>query len=162
MRSGRVLSFVAAALFANVVGGCAGVKQKPTRTRTAAAAAAARARRRHRRAARHRRHRSVNHDDVRQRDRWTTSEQCDDGNKTAGDGCSAICQIPAGWSCTRLAQRLHDGGVCGDGILGASEACDDGNTAAGDGCSADCKTRRDRLRVPRARAQAAFPPAATA
>src|SRR5215471_1312037 len=26
-------------------------------------------------------------------------EQCDDGNKNAGDGCSAICQIPAGWSC---------------------------------------------------------------
>jgi cysteine-rich repeat protein len=26
-------------------------------------------------------------------------EQCDDGNKNAGDGCSAICQIPAGWTC---------------------------------------------------------------
>jgi cysteine-rich repeat protein len=27
------------------------------------------------------------------------SEQCDDGNRTAGDGCSAICQIPSGWIC---------------------------------------------------------------
>ena len=36
-------------------------------------------------------------------------EQCDDGNKTAGDGCSAICQIPAGWTLHRLAERLHDG-----------------------------------------------------
>src|SRR4029077_213239 len=28
------------------------------------------------------------------------NEQCDDGNKTPGDGCSAICQVPSGWSCT--------------------------------------------------------------
>ena len=26
-------------------------------------------------------------------------EACDDGNKTPGDGCSAICQIPDGWTC---------------------------------------------------------------
>jgi cysteine-rich repeat protein len=26
-------------------------------------------------------------------------ELCDDGNKTPGDGCSVICQIPTGWIC---------------------------------------------------------------
>ena len=66
-------------------------------------------------------------------------EQCDDGNKTPGDGCSAICQIPAGWTCTGSPSVCNMAGVCGDGILGATEACDDKNTAAGDGCSADCK-----------------------
>jgi fibro-slime domain-containing protein len=68
------------------------------------------------------------------------NEQCDDGNKMAGDGCSAICQIPAGWSCSGWPSTCNMAGVCGDGILGASEACDDANMAAGDGCSADCKT----------------------
>ena len=67
------------------------------------------------------------------------NEQCDDGNKTAGDGCSAICQIPAGWSCSGWPSVCTMAGVCGDTILGASEACDDGNTAGNDGCSADCK-----------------------
>jgi fibro-slime domain-containing protein len=67
-------------------------------------------------------------------------EQCDDGNKTPGDGCSAICQIPAGWTCTGTPSVCSMAGVCGDGILGATEACDDGNTVSGDGCSSDCKT----------------------
>ena len=67
-------------------------------------------------------------------------EQCDDGNKTPGDGCSAICQIPAGWTCTGSPSVCTMAGVCGDGILGASEACDDKNMTGGDGCSADCKT----------------------
>src|SRR3954470_5530159 len=50
-------------------------------------------------------------------------EQCDDGNKNAGDGCSAICQIPAGWSCSSTFPSVCTmAGVCGDGILGASEA----------------------------------------
>ena len=65
-------------------------------------------------------------------------EQCDDGNKTPGDGCSVICQIPAGWSCTGSPSVCTMAGVCGDGILGATEACDDGNRTAGDGCGANC------------------------
>ena len=55
-------------------------------------------------------------------------ESCDDGNKTPGDGCSAICQMPAGWTCTGSPSVCNMAGVCGDGILGASEACDDMNT----------------------------------
>jgi len=67
-------------------------------------------------------------------------EQCDDHNKMPGDGCSAICQIPSGWTCTGSPSVCSMAGVCGDGILGATEACDDGNMANGDGCSSDCKT----------------------
>ncbi len=64
-------------------------------------------------------------------------EQCDDGNKTPGDGCSVICQIPAGWSCSGSPSVCTMAGVCGEGILGATEKCDDGNTTAGDGCAAN-------------------------
>ncbi len=53
------------------------------------------------------------------------NEQCDDGNTTSGDGCSASCQNE----------------LCGDGVINnVSENCDDGNTTAGDGCSASCQT----------------------
>jgi cysteine-rich repeat protein len=51
-------------------------------------------------------------------------EQCDDGNTTDGDGCSATCEVE---------------GPCGDGFVGAGEQCDDGNTTPGDGCDASCQ-----------------------
>jgi cysteine-rich repeat protein len=66
-------------------------------------------------------------------------EQCDDGNKAAGDGCSSICQIPRGWTCTHPGTPCTIAEVCGDAVLAASEACDDGNVYGGDGCSADCR-----------------------
>ena len=52
------------------------------------------------------------------------TEQCDDGNSVAGDGCSATCRFE----------------FCGDGVVQAArgESCDDGNTTSGDGCSATC------------------------
>lgn len=55
-------------------------------------------------------------------------EQCDDGNSTDDDGCSASCQVEVG-------------GDCGDDVLdpGNSEECDDGNVSDGDGCSANCQ-----------------------
>ncbi|MBI5486339.1 MAG: DUF4215 domain-containing protein [Deltaproteobacteria bacterium] len=49
-------------------------------------------------------------------------EECDDGDTTGGDGCSAVCRRE----------------ICGNGVLDVAEACDDGNTAALDGCSATC------------------------
>ncbi|HEY5933264.1 MAG TPA: DUF4215 domain-containing protein [Kofleriaceae bacterium] len=57
-------------------------------------------------------------------------EQCDDGNTTSGDGCSATCttEPPPPCSC------------CGDGVVEGEETCDDGNTTSGDGCSATCTT----------------------
>jgi cysteine-rich repeat protein len=48
-------------------------------------------------------------------------EQCDDGNTTDCDGCSARC--------TRE--------VVGNGVLDCDEECDDGNTTDCDGCNAD-------------------------
>ncbi|MCP3105452.1 lamin tail domain-containing protein [Myxococcus sp. K15C18031901] len=53
-------------------------------------------------------------------------EQCDDGNKTNGDGCEA--------DCTLTPQKA----VCGNGRLEGTEECDDGNTVDGDGCQANC------------------------
>ena len=50
------------------------------------------------------------------------TEQCDDGNRTDGDGCESDCTLP----------------VCGNGIKDGSEQCDDGNQTSGDGCENDC------------------------
>jgi cysteine-rich repeat protein len=53
-------------------------------------------------------------------------EECDDGNKKSGDGCSAACK------------KESTQAVCGNGKLETGEQCDDGNKTAGDGCEADC------------------------
>lgn len=64
-------------------------------------------------------------------------EQCDDWNTDDHDGCSASCQVEAGWDCTgEPSQCVSD---CGDGILVGTEECDDGNSTDGDGCSASCE-----------------------
>jgi cysteine-rich repeat protein len=55
-----------------------------------------------------------------------SGEECDDGNTTAGDGCSASCQD-------------EGSGTCGDGTVDAGEECDDGNTVDGDDCSSTCE-----------------------
>ena len=52
----------------------------------------------------------------------SSTETCDDGNTTGGDGCSALCTIEE----------------CGNAILDVGEECDDGNTTALDGCNATC------------------------
>jgi cysteine-rich repeat protein len=56
-------------------------------------------------------------------------EECDDGNRTNGDGCSYLCWV--------------ENPTCGDGVRVRAEACDDGNTASGDGCQADCRLLED-------------------
>ncbi|MFQ5658271.1 MAG: IPTL-CTERM sorting domain-containing protein [Candidatus Methylomirabilales bacterium] len=53
-------------------------------------------------------------------------EECDDGNITPGDGCSATCTIES------------PPPVCGNNILEIGEECDDGNVTPGDGCSPTC------------------------
>lgn len=57
-----------------------------------------------------------------------SGEQCDDGNTTSGDGCSATCQDE----------------FCGDGIDndGTNEECDDANSDPTDGCTATCELAR--------------------
>lgn len=49
-------------------------------------------------------------------------EQCDDGNRTDGDGCDGNCSLS----------------TCGNGVRTAPEQCDDGNLADGDGCDGNC------------------------
>ena len=56
-----------------------------------------------------------------------SGEQCDDGNGTDGDGCTANCT-----------PETPPPPVCGNGVVEGSEQCDDGNTADGDGCTANC------------------------
>lgn len=53
-------------------------------------------------------------------------EVCDDGNRTAGDGCSADCKSKE---------------VCGNGIVDnvKGEQCDDGNQVDTDACTNTCK-----------------------
>jgi cysteine-rich repeat protein len=58
-------------------------------------------------------------------------EECDDGNITSGDGCSAQCK------------KEGAGPVCGNGVTEPPEECDDGNITSGDGCSAQCKIEED-------------------
>lgn len=52
-------------------------------------------------------------------------EDCDDGNITEGDGCSAFCRNES----------------CGNNVADPGELCDDGNATGGDGCSADCRSK---------------------
>jgi len=61
-----------------------------------------------------------------------TGEECDDGNRRSGDGCSAICKIEQ----QAPEQQLFK---CGDLVIDAGEECDDGNRRSGDGCSDLCK-----------------------
>jgi cysteine-rich repeat protein len=54
-------------------------------------------------------------------------EECDDGNRIDGDGCSSDCQSVE---------------ICGNAIVdrNVGEVCDDGNTGDGDGCCGDCRS----------------------
>lgn len=71
-------------------------------------------------------------------------EECEDGNRTSGDGCSANCDLEIhcppnaepGVSCFPTL-------TCGDGMQTRNEQCDDGNTASGDGCSNSCRIEPD-------------------
>jgi cysteine-rich repeat protein len=65
------------------------------------------------------------------------SEECDDGNTTAGDLCSATCTI-----------EVPPAAVCGNSTKEGSEECDDGNTADGDGCTATCTIEQEGPDIP--------------
>jgi cysteine-rich repeat protein len=65
-----------------------------------------------------------------------TGELCDDGNTSSTDGCSNICEVETGYSCTGTPSVC--GGICGDSIVAGFEACDDGGETAT--CDIDCTT----------------------
>ena len=65
-------------------------------------------------------------------------ESCDDGNMVNGDGCSNMCTVESGWSCSGTTSICSPIAVCGNGIVESGEACDDGNMSNGDGCNNTC------------------------
>jgi cysteine-rich repeat protein len=66
-----------------------------------------------------------------------TAQGCNDGNSVNGDGCSTICRVETGWSCSGTPSVCTV--PCGDRVTLGSEECDDGNTRDGDGCSSLCR-----------------------
>jgi large repetitive protein len=79
-------------------------------------------------------------------------EACDDHNRTAGDGCTSLCQVECFSSCDRCGPpgtcATTTPPRCGDRRRDNGEACDDGNTAAGDGCREDCRVIESGWRCP--------------
>lgn len=67
-----------------------------------------------------------------------SEEQCDDLNRTSGDGCSAECRLEADHLCAVPGQPCVSTKICGDARVSGDETCDDGNSTSGDGCSATC------------------------
>ena len=65
-------------------------------------------------------------------------EACDDGNMANGDGCSNMCTVESGWSCSGTTSICTPIAVCGNGVVESGEACDDGNMSNGDGCNNTC------------------------
>jgi cysteine-rich repeat protein len=80
-------------------------------------------------------------------------EDCDDGNNTSGDGCSADCyEEVCGNAIVDVQEQCDDGNtlsadgcsstctveICGNAVIDAGEACDDGNVVNNDGCSSSC------------------------
>ncbi len=84
-------------------------------------------------------------------------EDCDDGNRVNGDGCSHKCKpewCGNGNTEPESGEQCDDGNKingdgcqadctrprCGDGIEDPGEICDDGNELSGDGCSYNCQS----------------------
>lgn len=68
-------------------------------------------------------------------------EECDDTNLDDGDGCSATCELEAGYTCSGVEGECDViVAICGDGIVTAYEECDDGdrNGAGYNQCNFDC------------------------
>jgi cysteine-rich repeat protein len=71
--------------------------------------------------------------------RLQSNEQCDDGNATPGDGCSATGRIEAGYLCHVPGRACSLASLCGNTVVNPGEACDDGNTTQeANGCAANC------------------------
>ncbi len=62
------------------------------------------------------------------------SEECDDGNDNAMDGCAG-CLVEDSWSCYGLEPSVCVQEICGNGVRTPSEECDDGNGLGSDGCT---------------------------
>lgn len=67
-------------------------------------------------------------------------KNCDDGNHVNNDGCTTLCNVDTGWTCSGGTAAGPDTckEICGDGYDYGTYACDDGNLLDGDGCSSKC------------------------
>lgn len=67
-------------------------------------------------------------------------EQCDDGNVRDTDGCSHLCTVELGFSCSGVPSYCGVPlPVCGNGIIESGEDCDDANIRPRDGCTPRCR-----------------------
>lgn len=73
------------------------------------------------------------------------TEQCDDGNRVSGDGCSDSCRDESTMMGEGEVGGASASDTCGNGVREPTEPCDDGNTTAGDGCSAICSVERSEV-----------------
>lgn len=64
------------------------------------------------------------------------AEECDDGARVPGDGCSDLSTVEEGFRCSGAPSVC--GAVCGDGLVRGAETCDDRGREPGDGCSPSC------------------------
>jgi cysteine-rich repeat protein len=62
-------------------------------------------------------------------------EACDDGDREDNDGCSASCQVEAGWNCTAPPSTCFP--ICGDGLKLSVESCETGGFADSPSCDYD-------------------------
>ncbi len=75
------------------------------------------------------------------------SEECDDGNTIAGDGCNGLCKVEPNHKCPiDPNDPTHNlpcvvSFICGDGVVNPGEQCDQGKYQGSPGCSADCTTQ---------------------
>lgn len=67
------------------------------------------------------------------------TEVCDDGDTDSGDGCSNVCAVEAGYSCTGEPSVCTPDPVCGNGNVESGEDCDDGNSLNTDACTNVCE-----------------------
>ena len=64
-------------------------------------------------------------------------ETCDDEGTVGGDGCSSLCSIEPGYTCS--GQPSSCDAICGDGLVRGGEACDDGLLGISGCCTASCQ-----------------------
>ena len=59
-------------------------------------------------------------------------DECDDGNRLAGDGCDPLCAVEPGWTCNGEPSECTS--LCGNGALDRVEQCD-GSDLGGNDCT---------------------------
>ncbi|CAI2386702.1 unnamed protein product [Moneuplotes crassus] len=66
-------------------------------------------------------------------------EECDDDNRSSGDGCNSSCKLEVGYTHTVTEGQLSTHvPICGDQIKVPQEQCDDNDINDGEGCRSDC------------------------